>query len=1436
MAGAGAGVLGVLAALVKTWTHVEIVKNGAKIPVLVDAIEKAGGLPAITPEVLASSHKPQRLPGEPRPDVQHPGIRGGKWYRDKRGRVRYGTPPAGESAEILEAIGPEHVQYGSRVTGLRGEEALSGTVTQWGHAGVTIHVQSPKGDYETRLRWADLRTVEPPAAAEDETAPKTAKARRAREAIAQALTLADHPAPNPFGFVHGPFAGIEQPADAAQVEGQAITWLKIKQTGELRTWRAVFTLTEPTWRGLTATAQQALQSGGGSWGPTVRSVPLQVTGGLPKAAGGGLAETEAQVLDFDTSGLRFTEPGVQIDFANPASPHVAKAAAGLVIAEVTAATPAEAAQRLHDAFADRLGLPDLFDSPDPTAVRAYQYARAVWQAVPAHATQREVVIRAAQAFAAGREDEAGKLLDLTPAQAKHVAALARSLKKVQVSPGYSTYAVPGRGQRFIAAHPQLRGLLHDLYSVKALPSILANGLFSTLGRWTRGLAATGQSSSSDLDRGSADMVDTRLWRERFSHLVSGATVLIQAEQLDRTDWYAYHEDRYGEIDTEAFAQRDPPERFLARQHQESGGTSGNEVLVRRTIPPEAFAQVLVEPGRADEVDTMLRDAGLTTVGGRPLDEVVQIGKAVDHPEQWMPLAAWRARNTVAQAWAGPMAAWLAALTPEQIGVTDPADQTQYRDELQAFHHQFETLQTGGSLTTLGQALRNLAAVFPLGPDQPEAYEALWGSVPPMGDALAGLLQTVGGGLPDVLNPARRQELIATARAKKRKRELEGKINGITQAYLGAVVQALASTPTGALVGQAITKTLEAQGKPKPPHDEESPGAYPLFGTLMRMLAQSPSLPDWVEQIPPLPADLEDYLRASHLLLPDLFVPEKRALRVQQALANHAASTWMQAVNPAAFDPTATYTPNTIAETIHEMIEPALDWETAAAKLPPLPPALRAQVEAVTSFPAFLRQADSPQKTEALQVKHLSTALTKTLKGWTYTGSDPTHLVGAMLGWTTQTERADGPATMMNRLAAFTTPEQREYLTGLEPELAKRLDPAQVAIRQAAWAHQAQQRAFHTQLDQTLMAWLNVPGWHTKGTVKFTIQNQYGPAGSGETPADFFGTPHLAIRPELQSRWSKTPGALDWVPKPQGDWSVVHAPSGAEVLRFETRAEAALAAWRLGALADWSGKDLETVRAAHPGLQPITEALKDDPRAFLPEPWAAKEAAAWTPPGVEQARQAITAAGTKTVYARGLGGEALTGTLIEDHGPTATVRFGDEPPVQKLWSELSSTPLAHKPVLKPKTKGSGLVSGTAKIHVREDDHLVPALLQGGLAVHREWNPKTGQPKKSGAWIITHAGSGLSLGFRLKKQADAEAIVAQLLRPELGFDFTAAKDAVLKRNPFLYEAVTWLRNSTLKDNTYVDQPRVGEDLLPVYQAWQAKQAAPPALEWVQKSLWS
>jgi len=152
----------------------------------------------------------------------------------------------------------------------------------------------------------------------------------------------------------------------------------------------------------------------------------------------------------------------------------------------------------------------------------------------------------------------------------------------------------------------------------ALFSTPQGGLLSTTTRWSEGIGTNGMSSQSDVPTGGADYVFTKPVANASAkeYGVSGSAPALYFDPLklyERLDFYANQHDAYGK--------RTPNKDVIS-----AAKVGAYEVMFKHRIAWEDLDVVVMRSDIRDAVITKLTAMGITTLGGRPLDQVIVVGK------------------------------------------------------------------------------------------------------------------------------------------------------------------------------------------------------------------------------------------------------------------------------------------------------------------------------------------------------------------------------------------------------------------------------------------------------------------------------------------------------------------------------------------------------------------------------------------------------------------------------------------------------------------------------------------------------------------------------------------------------------------------------------------------------------------------------------------
>jgi hypothetical protein len=237
-------------------------------------------------------------------------------------------------------------------------------------------------------------------------------------------------------------------------------------------------------------------------------------------------------------------------------------------------------------------------------------------------------------------------------------SLATSLRREEVLPGYSTFIEPGKFKEYEAIHGEI-AFTHRVYDSSDLLSIIGRGLLSTRERLMRGIGQLGGTPQRDLETGGAESVFVRAVTEKSLRdddqvdepFYAYETVLIiKPELADRTDWYAYEGDKFGDRSPKMMEKRLTPDELFTIMDKE-GAFTGNEEMFQTGIDPGLIAGIAVgSEGYRQHALSTLRRANITEISGVPVEDFVQVVKSYG---QVLDIAHGRAPRAVQLTQLGP---------------------------------------------------------------------------------------------------------------------------------------------------------------------------------------------------------------------------------------------------------------------------------------------------------------------------------------------------------------------------------------------------------------------------------------------------------------------------------------------------------------------------------------------------------------------------------------------------------------------------------------------------------------------------------------------------------------------------------------------------------------------------------------------------------------
>ena len=271
---------------------------------------------------------------------------------------------------------------------------------------------------------------------------------------------------------------------------------------------------------------------------------------------------------------------------------------------------------------DKAGLMKLTADPTDADELLLKKSRIAWQRDP------NAMAAIEHASTAKRKTEIDAILANHGITDKRVA----QMELREVFPGYSTYVDAGAAMEYRKA-----GLTHIWAGVDSADSVVAicqsDGFAATNYRITSGMKKCGASPGADMGTGGADSVFTRIGvagsKKEYRRCYLGDTyrVIINPDVMNRTDWYAYDHDNYGNAHISDLESRMSPVRFI--EEMKDMYANGNEIMFRHGISTDTFLGISCQDDNAKARLVMaFKDAGITEFNGVPIDKFVHVSQKV----------------------------------------------------------------------------------------------------------------------------------------------------------------------------------------------------------------------------------------------------------------------------------------------------------------------------------------------------------------------------------------------------------------------------------------------------------------------------------------------------------------------------------------------------------------------------------------------------------------------------------------------------------------------------------------------------------------------------------------------------------------------------------------------------------------------------------------
>ena len=202
---------------------------------------------------------------------------------------------------------------------------------------------------------------------------------------------------------------------------------------------------------------------------------------------------------------------------------------------------------------------------------------------------------------------------------------AERLERREVFPGYTTMVEPGKHREYADKYGDDLRAIHKV-SASNLPQsiygVLTSGLMASSERFSRGMMHFGMSATEDFSYGSADYAFTRIQSEAMRQEDLGVVIVFKPELLDRTDWYVYKYDHFGQTNSEIFRMRETPDSMMKKIADHPTGYSHNEQMFKTGIGAQYVEKIYAGSWDRNIIIDGLKEMGLEEFDGRPIEEVV----------------------------------------------------------------------------------------------------------------------------------------------------------------------------------------------------------------------------------------------------------------------------------------------------------------------------------------------------------------------------------------------------------------------------------------------------------------------------------------------------------------------------------------------------------------------------------------------------------------------------------------------------------------------------------------------------------------------------------------------------------------------------------------------------------------------------------------------
>lgn len=206
-----------------------------------------------------------------------------------------------------------------------------------------------------------------------------------------------------------------------------------------------------------------------------------------------------------------------------------------------------------------------------------------------------------------------------------------SMVEMEIIPGHRTWVIPGRHKEWQekGAIELFSGVGRDAEGVVRIFQT-GNGL-SLSERIMHGWDFNkGHSTHQDMMDGGADYIFFRLTTRKGKGLAysdsyagSGYRLMVDLEQLDRTDWFAYNSDRFGRTRGPFWDDRPSVEDYVASELDNP--RESNEIMFRGGVPLRAVKRITCDSSfMKDNLINAFKAAGMHRINGIPVEKFVVV--------------------------------------------------------------------------------------------------------------------------------------------------------------------------------------------------------------------------------------------------------------------------------------------------------------------------------------------------------------------------------------------------------------------------------------------------------------------------------------------------------------------------------------------------------------------------------------------------------------------------------------------------------------------------------------------------------------------------------------------------------------------------------------------------------------------------------------------